>query len=172
MHTSTCAHISPTKFITYVDSGYSVSVTGCPWLGQLPVWPAAHGRGWGFYGARRGRAARRRGGRGEEADIEMVCLCVCGWERERERKQAPKAWHGFERHSGGSVLHPYNADIAPTQPLHTHTHVYGGKPTLISCYYAPLKQLSVQSQMRGWHRWGNISRGLKAAQRIWTCSGV
>lgn len=125
-----------------------------------------------LWGKAREGCKEARGERGGGWYRNGLRMCVWLRERERERKQAPKAWHGFERHSGGSVLHPYNADIAPTQPLHTHTHVYGGKPTLISCYYAPLKQLSVQSQMRGWHRWGNISRGLKAAQRIWTCSGV
>lgn len=46
-------------------------------------------------------------------------------------------------------------------PSRLHTHIYRGKPALISCYYAPLKQLSVQRQMRGWHRRENISRGLK-----------
>ena len=117
--------------------------------------------------ARGGAQKEIGGGSGEECDRRMVCVClVCVCVCVRGKEQAPKAWHGFKRHSMGSVLRPLCRYTHTSPPIHAHTHthtLYAGKPSLISCYYAPLKQLSVQSQMRGWHRWGHISRGLETS---------
>lgn len=124
-HNETHAQISPTKFPPYMDSGYTVSIPGCPLISAATSCVACSSQS-------RMMLLQKGRGRGG-ADKEMhVCVCV------GQPLRPDMALRGT---AGALSRVPY-ADI----------HTYGGKPTLISCYYAPLKQLSVQSQMRGGHR--------------------